>query len=148
VAALDPWDDILEAATGALNGLVGGSRTGSFRLSAPAWDVEMRAHRRDVVVQFVAKSPPVQLDDYRLAVLYGCSLRPLGDLGSLRGFGKSLQVKAPHTWDEQMLREVVLEAVGLLRYILGAEDRSTVSASDNTRAVSPLLARARGRRRN
>jgi hypothetical protein len=155
VATLDPWDTILEGATALLDGLTGGSRSGRVVLrTARGWLAEFRSSGRTLTVQLSAPDTdlPSLLGDYHLALIYGAGFRPLGDEGRPRGFGKSLSLHEGFRWDEQTLREVVLETIGVLRFVFGVTDASTAALDDATRIGSglprPAIPRPKLRRRH
>jgi hypothetical protein len=102
--------------------------------------VAFRGAGRSVTAQFAHAdgTPPVP-GDYALAVIYGCDFQPIGDEGRPSGFGKTLTYREGYSWDEQAVREVVLEAIGILRYVLGVHDASAVIFEDQSH-MGPLAA--------
>ncbi len=145
----DSWDDLLEGATGLLDGLTGGSRSGRVAIRTEhGWVVDFRASGRAVSTQgaIPGDTLPRPLNDYQLAVLYGGGYRPTGNEGRPTGFVKTLTLGDGFRWDEQTLREIVLEALGILRFVLGAGDAAEASLENATRAPS-ILPRPKLRRR-
>lgn len=128
MAATDAWDTHLEDTTEALGAMLAGPVRGHVRLlSADGWTAEFRGHGRSVTAAFShPQGAEVAPDDYRLAVLYGCEFSPAGDEGRPTGFVKTLSVREGFAWDEEMLREFVLEALGLFRFILHAGGAAAV----------------------
>jgi hypothetical protein len=147
VAAIDPWDGHLEALTSRLVYLTGGSGRGSVvLLAAPACRMELSGNPRAVSVQ-LAGPPTPSLDDYRLALLYGLGLHPVGDEGRPAAFAKTLTLHEGFAWDEQTLREIVLEGLAALRIILGAEDPLAATIEEKAAPPRPLpLPRRRKKR--
>ena len=128
MAITDPWDIHLEDTTDALGAMLVGAVRGHVRLLSPnGWTAELRGHGRSVTTSFShpegAEGIP---DDYRLAVIYGCDFSPVGDEGRPTGFVKTLSVREGYGWDEEMLREFVLESLGLFRIALDAGDAPDV----------------------
>jgi hypothetical protein len=151
VAEVDPWDVHLEAVTAALNAVTGGSRGGVVSVhGARGWRAEFRASRRSVTALLGPTNDAApSLSDYRLAILYGLQFEPLGEPPPT-SFAKTLTVQEGYRWDEQMIREVVLEAIAALRLVLGEDDAAAARFIDETRpGVSGVFrgARRAGRRR-
>ena len=148
LAEHDAWDSHLEAVTTALSSALDGRTTGRVTLeSVTGWTAEFRAHGRTVTTSFRHRTGASAVTgDYIRAVLYGCDFSPIGDEGRPSGFVKSLTVREGFGWDEQMLRELVLEALGLYRYVLGAGAPSDSNIEVVTGGSAEAPSRRRGRR--
>ena len=122
VAQLDLWDSHLEDITEALSiSLDRGARGHVALETAVGWRAEFRAHGRTVSASLRHRDGAGGMPgDFARAVIYGCDYSPIGDEGRPDGFAKSLTVREGFGWDEQMLRELVLEVLGLVRHTLGA----------------------------
>jgi hypothetical protein len=139
------WDQILEEATPILEQLTSGKLRGRVLLQTESgWGAEIGAHGRTVSLQFARPGGTVQLDDYQLVLIYGCDFRPLGDEGRPKGWAKVLNLQEGYHWDEQTLRETVLELLGIFRHVLGI-DGSTARMVDATRVHAGPLRIATGR---
>ncbi len=140
MAESDAWDSHLEAITTALGAMLDGKARGPARLeSETGWSAEFRAHGRTVSTSLRHRDGTEGMPgDYARAVLYGCDFSPIGDEGRPAGFVKSMTVREGFGWDEQMLRELVLEVLGLFRFTLAAgeaaESRVEVGAPGHSEA--------------
>lgn len=148
MAAIDPWDGDLEAITAALVAGAAGQRTGVVRATADnGWRADFSATRRSVTV-ILAPVPDVTLPpapgDYQLALIYGLDYQAVDDAPDHRSFAKTLTLREGFRWDEESLREIVLEGLGLLRHALGA---SAITTEDYTRAGIAARAPRIGRRK-
>jgi hypothetical protein len=145
VAGVDSWDDHLEAATVRLEDLTSGRRSGRlFIAQAEGWRAEIRGQKRSVWMQVTWQGDPAalpQLDDYRLVLAYGLSFHT-PDPGRPSSFTKQLNIQEGYKWEEQTLREVVLELLGLMRHVLGVGVETTLAFDDQTR-TGPSLSLAR-----
>ncbi len=149
MAEIDPWDGHLEAITAKLEQMTSGRLRGRLVLSqSGGWTTEFRGAGRSITVQFGhAKGAAAAPGDYGLAIIYGCDFSPLGNEGKPIGFGKTLTVREGYGWDEQTIREVVLEGIGILRYILGVHDAASVVYEDHSRQGAVAMARQTVQRR-
>jgi hypothetical protein len=149
VAEIDPWDTHLEAVTARLDELTAGTVRGRVALVQPGgWTLDCRGAGRAITFQFGHPAGPEAMPgDYGRAVIYGCSYSPLGNEGRPSGFGKTLSVREGFRWDEESIREQVLEAIGILRYVLGVSDPASVEFQDHTRQGPVAAARATVQRR-
>ena len=73
----------------------------------------------------------VHLNDYQLVLLYNTSFFAPA-VAHPRTFEKTLNLQEGYTWDEQTLRELVLELLGLFRLVLGVPVES-LSAAESAR---------------
>ncbi len=150
MALTDPWDEHLETLTGGLGALTAGARSGRFRLhSAPGWSAEFRAGQRSITIGLQWAAPPApRLTDYQLVLLYGLGFHAPGQPPHPVTFSKVLSLHEGYHWDEQTLREIVLETLGILRHCLGAAAEGA-AIEDTSRPAGPLgFARSRaGRQR-
>lgn len=138
----ESWDELLETATTALDRLASG-RSGEFWLRSGTWHARLRATRKTVNthIQFGGAAPGIRLNDYQLVLLYGVNYT--SSAGAYpSAFAKTLSLQDGYQWDEQSLREVVLEVLGLLRYAL-AVPADGLSTQDVSRDDPRGLARAR-----
>lgn len=150
MAALDPWDEQLESATALLDQLTGGGRSGRIFIHAPCdWRVEIRGSTRTVRIQAAYTGGRPDLDDYRLVVIYALGYHGPPAETHPATFTKQLSLHEGHHWDEQTLREIVLEALGLLRHVLGVPASADLRLDDQTRPAPGLaLGRLPKRRRS
>jgi hypothetical protein len=141
VARVDRWDDHLEAATTRLEELTSGRRSGRVFVAQPeGWRAELRGQKRTVWTQVTWQGDPAalpHLDDYRLVLAYGLSFHS-PDHGRPSSFTKQLTIQEGHHWDEQTLREVVLELLGLMRHVLGVPEETPLEFDDQTRSGPSL----------
>lgn len=148
MAEVDPWDTHLEAITGALAAILERGERGHCGLRAESgWTADLRAHGRSVTVSLRHPSGHEAMPgDYARAVVYGCDYSPIGDEGRPAGFIKTLTVRDGFGWDEQMLRELVLEALGLYGLVLGGGDPGGIAfqAEVRERSAPPLRKKRRG----
>lgn len=59
-----------------------------------------------------------ELNDFQLMLVFGLGYEFDPESEEAENFSKELELDEP-VWDEQTLREVALEAVGMLRYVYG-----------------------------
>ncbi|MGD9934843.1 MAG: hypothetical protein AB7T37_14175 [Dehalococcoidia bacterium] len=146
MAAVDAWDVHLEAITAALCARFDGKARGRVNLETTAgWGAEFYARGRTVSASLRHRDGVGNMPgDYALAVIYGCDYSPMGDEARPSGFAKSLTVREGFGWDEQMLRDLVLEVLGLLRYALGAG--AAADAKVDARTTEPSATAVRRRR--
>jgi hypothetical protein len=148
VAAIDPWDGDLETITAALVAGAAGHRTGVIRATADnGWRADFSATRRSVTVLLApapGAPPPPAPGDYQLALIYGLDYQAVDDAPPPRSFAKTLSLREGFRWDEESLREIALEGLGLLRHALGA---SAITTDDQTRAGIAARAPRIGRRK-
>ena len=146
MAELEAWDHVLERATATLVGLTGG-RSGAAVLRSAAWEARFRADRRSVTVQLNSPSrmQPPRLNDYQLVLIYAADYE-VPDGASPAFFAKTLTLHEGFQWDEQSLREVVLEVLGIFRYVLGHEP-TAVKFADESRPPVLKVGRALAQRR-
>ncbi|MFN0146590.1 MAG: hypothetical protein ACKVT1_08775 [Dehalococcoidia bacterium] len=149
MAAIDPWDEHLEAATGLLDGLTGGGRGGRLFIQAPGdWHLEMRGTKRTVWVQVAGGAGQHLVDDYRLVLVYSLGYHAPPGEAHPTTFTKQLSLQEGYNWDEQTLREIVLEALGLLRHVFSVPASARLQLDDQTRPAAGLsLARGKLPRR-
>jgi len=145
MAELEAWDAHLEDITGALGAMLGDTVRGHATLSATGgWTAGFRAHGRSVTASLRhrdgASAAP---GDYALALLYGCDYSSVADEGRPAGFAKTLTVRDGFGWDEQMLREFVLEVLGLFRFALGNPDATNARFDATLAEASPSAPRKR-----
>ena len=150
MAQLDPWDVHLEAVTQKLDQLIGGRLRGRVALiQAGGWSLEFRGSGRTLTVQLGnAMGVDAVPGDYARAIIYGCGFYPLGNEGRPDGFGKSLSMREGSRWDEESIREQVLEAIGILRYALGVPEASSVEFGDYTHKGAVAAAKSTVQRRH
>ncbi len=142
-----PWDNVLEGATLLVERLTQGHARGRVIVrTAEGWVAELTGAGRKISLQFARPGAPVLLGDYQLVLIYGCDYEPIGDEGRPKGWGKTLSLREGFHWDEQSLRETVLELLGVFRYVLGAAGAG-VSLEDATRPAGVPLPIGRGRLR-
>lgn len=117
----EAWDEHLEAGTAALDRLASG-RSGEFWFRSSTWHARLRGTRKTVNIhlQFGGEAQGVRLNDYQLVLLYGVNYTSSSGAYP-SAFAKTLSLQEGYQWDEQTLREIVLELLGLLRYGLGVE---------------------------
>jgi hypothetical protein len=149
LAAFDPWDTHLETITAKLDQMTDGKVRGRVvLLQEDGWIVEFRGAGRSITVQFGHPGlPDVMPGDYGRAIIYGCDYQPLGNEGRPVGFGKTLTLREGFKWDEEGIREVVLEAVGVLRYVLKVEDVEQVEYQDHSKQGPIVAAKSAVQRR-
>lgn len=145
---LAPWDSAVEQLTALANAMSDGRGGRGVLVAGDAWRMEVRATRKDIAVVIRPRAPGARprLDDYQLVLIYGCGYQPLGAEGQPEGFAKSLGLKPGFQWDEQTLREVLLEAVALHRHVLGVQPAG-LEVIDETRSARIPIGRPPGRRR-
>lgn len=140
VAAIDPWDDTLEALTAALVAMSERGQPGPAAAGERSgWRVELRANRRQVQVDFLHDTPP-PLDDYRAVILYGLSYHAPED-GRDPAYRKVMSVHEGYRWTEEMLRETALEALGLLRHVFGLQQMHVLALPQERRGLRTRLHR-------
>ncbi len=147
MAAIDPWDATLEGVTASLCRFTTGP-DGEVRVQSPAgWNVAFQARRRTVAIAiWYAGAPPgPRLDDYRLVLLYGLDFHPAHDDPRSNVLRKTLTTREGWSWDEQTLREVVLETLGLLRHILGVPEDQSLKLLEEVASAGPVRSLARGK---
>jgi hypothetical protein len=149
LADADPWDPHLEAITEKIEQMTSGRLRGRMGLAQDGgWVVEFRGAGRSVTVQLsYGLGVAMPLGDYALAVVYGCGYQPIGDEGRPAGFGKTLTYREGYSWDEQNVREVVLEAIGIVRYVFGVSDAAAMTLLDHSRQGPVAAARSTVQRR-
>lgn len=147
MAAIDPWDATLEGVTAALGRFTAGP-DGEVRVgSAAGWNVAFQAHRRTVsiAIWYAGAAPGPRLDDYRLVLLYGLDFHPAHDDPRTNVLRKTLTIQEGWTWDEQTLREVVLETLGLLRHVLGVPAEPPLTLFEEAPRAGPVRSLTRGK---
>jgi len=149
VAAIDPWDVHLEAVTSRLDQMTSGRVRGHVALRQDSgWIVEFRGAGRSLTVQFGhPRGAAAMPNDYGRAVIYGCDYSPVGNEGQPSGFGKTMTLREGFRWDEQSIREVALEAIGVLRFLLEVPDATQVTFADATRQGPIAAAKSTVQRR-
>ena len=142
MGAVDPWDTHLESATAALERLTSGSRSGRLLIREPGgWQAEIRGAKQTVRVQIssqAGQARALRLDDYRLVVAYGLGYHPPPGDSQAGTFTKQLSLHEGYHWDEQTLREIVLEVLGLLRHVMGVPPDAALAVEDASRQASTL----------
>jgi hypothetical protein len=149
LAQIDPWDGHLEAVTEKLEAMTSGRVRGRVVLvQRDGWIVEFRGAGRSLTIQYShAGGADAMPGDYAKAIIYGCDYHPLGNEGRPVAIGKTLTLREGFKWDEQGVREVVLEALGLLRYTLGVGSPDEMEFQDHTRQGPIAVAKSTVQRR-
>jgi hypothetical protein len=149
VAQIDPWDPHLEAVTERLDRMTSGKLRGRVALVHPeSWTLDCRGAGRSLTFQFAhASGTAFELDDYARAVVYSGGWQPLGNEGRPIGFGKTLSLRDGFHWDEESIREQVLEAIGVMRYLLAVPDPASVEFQDHSRQGPIAVAKSSVQRR-
>jgi hypothetical protein len=146
----DAWDALLERLTETLVELTAGRKTGFVTVrAAQGWLARVAATKRTVSVQVEADPATgmqVPLDDYQRVLLFGLEYQPFREWPPADSYAKSLTIKEGYEWDEQTLREIALEALGILRYVLGIADAGGIELSENLRAPRAAAVTRRVRR--
>jgi hypothetical protein len=148
----DQWDDALERVTAALVRLAGGREAGSIAVHAGGWATEFRLTRRTVTVYLAPNAAGESLTDYQLAIVYGLQFHALREWPPPTAFAKNLTIKEGYRWDEQMLREVALEALAIVRLTLSHDPPAAPAIHEDIQApprmasVAGKLKRKKGRR--
>ena len=140
------WDALLESLTASMVGFTGGKHGEAF-LRSPGWQARFRANRRTVIAELSSgqAGPNPRLNDYQLVFLYAVDYTT-PDPGRPHTFHKNLTLKEGYQWDEQTLREFVLECLGLFRYVFAC-DSGSLAFEETSRTVVPNLPRPRLPRR-
>jgi len=144
----DAWDDALERVTAALVTLGGGQAAGSATVHAATWAAEFRMTKRTVTVYLAPNATPPDraLSDYELAIVYGLQFHALREWPPpASAFAKAMSIDEGYRWDEQMLREVVLEALGALRHVLSPDPAAEPSLDVDIKAQAPRMASVTGK---
>ena len=152
MATASPWDLHLEPVTQSLARFTAGGAAGRATLAAnDGWQVQFRGSRKSVSVQIARPQSSAPLDDYELVILYGLEYDAPGTPANPLLFAKTLSIRDGFGWDEQTLREVVLEALGILAVVFRLTNADAFAFSETTepRRVLPNVARPKvpGRRR-
>lgn len=132
MALLDPWDPVLEALTLRLVDITSGhvARSCGVAWDDGGWRLRFKAHRRGMEVALGARR---RLDDdelpsdYQLGLVYGLGFAESDGDAARPEYIRGLQLREGGRWDEQTIREVVLESLGLLRYVLGCPGPDALS---------------------
>lgn len=149
MAEIDPWDRHLEAVTQKLDEMTHGKLRGRVTLQQDdGWIAEFRGAGRSLTVQVGHPAGHAAMPgDYGRAVIYGCDFIPIGNEGKPAAFGKTLTLREGYSWDEQAIREVVLETLGIIRYVLGVSRADDMTFYDHSRQGPVSLARQTVQRR-
>ncbi|OAI43765.1 hypothetical protein AYO38_02520 [bacterium SCGC AG-212-C10] len=121
VATIDLWDEQLEAMTANLVAMAEGRGTPCGVRTDNGWRVVIGANKSSATIELTADAAADPgLDDYELVVIYGLSFHVPKPWPATPTFRKRLTLQDGYSWEEQTLREVVLETLGLVRHVLHA----------------------------
>lgn len=138
----EAWDALLERLTAQLAGFASG-RGGTGALESPTWTAHVQADRRSVAVRLqLAADNQERLDDYQLVLIYSAGYDPGRGYPPV-SFSRGMTLREGFQWDEQSLREVVLELLGIFRHVLKVEVASLSLAAPVTRPTVPVARRFR-----
>jgi hypothetical protein len=132
VALLDPWDPVLEAVTLRLAEVTAGhlARGCAITWDDGGWQLRFRGHRKALDSGIAATADlgtDEPLSDYQLSIIYGLGFGAVGSEPRRPDFVRGLKLREGGRWDEQTLREVVLESLAILHYVLGCPGPAALS---------------------
>lgn len=114
----DRLDELLEPLTMALVALTERRGGKGVALEAQGWSLRFTGGPSSLGMQLLAEAGMPALNDFQLSLIYRLHFERREGKGPPQFFVQ-YTVRKPHHWEEQTLRELALEVLALLYYVLG-----------------------------